>query len=145
MSATQFYIIDPFYTRWQALGGAYFAGPATSNQQTVTSSFKTTATLQTFDQSASDLGFPVGRRRGLTRGGRALVHDRDLDDCFLRVLADDLDVDVAAALLELDQRGVYRLIERSAAAYGGLHVPHSSIAELCSWLSWAARGRAEAD
>lgn len=52
LSATQFYIVDPFFTRWQALGGAYFAGPATSNQQTVTSSFMTTATLQTFDQSA---------------------------------------------------------------------------------------------
>ncbi|HEV8146328.1 MAG TPA: Ig-like domain-containing protein, partial [Bryobacteraceae bacterium] len=43
---------DPFYTRWIALGGVSGLGPANTVEATLTSSFATAATGQTFDQGA---------------------------------------------------------------------------------------------
>ncbi|HEV8145291.1 MAG TPA: hypothetical protein VGP79_02870, partial [Bryobacteraceae bacterium] len=43
---------DPFYTRWIALGGVSGLGPANTVEATLTRSFATAATGQTFDQGA---------------------------------------------------------------------------------------------
>jgi uncharacterized protein (TIGR03437 family) len=47
-----FYTRDPFYTQWLGAGGVSALGPATSNEQTVTSVSGAGATLQTFTQGA---------------------------------------------------------------------------------------------
>jgi len=77
---------------------------------------------QPFDQALRRLGLAVGRCLCHPKRGCALVHDRDFDDCLLRRFAEDLDVDVAPALLELDQRRVDGLVQSSAAAFSGFHV-----------------------
>src|SRR5947209_5787511 len=43
---------DPFYTKWQSMGGIASLGPATSAEQAITSASSIAATLQTFDQGA---------------------------------------------------------------------------------------------
>src|SRR5256885_892303 len=70
----------------------------------------------------SNGGFAVRGGRGGYRRAIALVDHADLDSRFLGCLAKNLDVDVAAALLELDQRRVDGLIEGSAAAFSSFHV-----------------------
>src|SRR2546430_1180619 len=75
-----------------------------------------------FDQPLRRLGFAVGRCLCHPKRGCALVHDRDFDDRLLRRFAEDLDVDVAPALLGLDQRRVDGLVQSSAAAFSGFHV-----------------------
>lgn len=60
---------DPFYTKWQALGGIVAAGPATSPETAITSASGITATLQTFDQGAVfniTSGTLAGRLVGIT-------------------------------------------------------------------------------
>ncbi|MGI8744243.1 MAG: hypothetical protein ACR2NN_17045 [Bryobacteraceae bacterium] len=47
-----FAVRDPFYTKWQSLGGIGGAGPATSAETAITSATGIAATLQTFDQAA---------------------------------------------------------------------------------------------
>ena len=47
-----FAVRDPFYTKWQGLGGIAAAGPATSAEQAITAASGIAATLQTFDQGA---------------------------------------------------------------------------------------------
>ena len=77
---------------------------------------------QTFDQTTRRFGLAVGggrRRRGCAG---VLLQDGDLDDRLLRRLAKDLDVDVAAALLELDQRRVDRLVEGAAPPFCRFHL-----------------------
>ncbi|MBV8905332.1 MAG: hypothetical protein JOZ22_17020, partial [Acidobacteriia bacterium] len=43
---------DPFYTKWISFNGVFSFGPATSDETMVTSSFGTTATLQTYAAGA---------------------------------------------------------------------------------------------
>jgi uncharacterized protein (TIGR03437 family) len=43
---------DPFYTKWNTLGGVSMLGPATSAEATSTSTYGSTATYQTYDQGA---------------------------------------------------------------------------------------------
>src|SRR5438477_5702759 len=77
---------------------------------------------QSFDQVLGQLSLAVGRRGRDAHRRRCLVHHGDLDHRLLRRLDEDLHVHVAAALLQLDQRGVDRLVQCSAAAFSGLHV-----------------------
>ena len=51
-NGVNFAVRDPFYTKWQALGGIAAAGPATSAEQAITAASGIVATLQTFDQGA---------------------------------------------------------------------------------------------
>src|SRR6266550_619502 len=77
---------------------------------------------QTFDQDTRRFGLAVGcgrRRRGC---GAALLQDAALADRLLLRLAADLDVDVAAALLEFDQRRVNGLVEGAAPPFCRFHV-----------------------
>lgn len=50
--SANFNTVNPFYTKWQGLGGLQAAGPATSNATAITSPSGIAATLQTFDQAA---------------------------------------------------------------------------------------------
>src|SRR5256885_4413623 len=61
---------------------------------------------KTFDQTPGRLGLAVGGDRCNHRLGGCLVDHGDLHDRLLRGLAEDLHIDVAPALLELDQRRV---------------------------------------
>src|SRR5438034_281414 len=72
---------------------------------------------QAFDEPASDLRLAVDRCGRHAHARRVLVDDGDLDDGLFGRLAEDLDVDVATALLELDQRRVDGLIESAAPTY----------------------------
>ncbi len=47
-----FAIRDPYYSKWRTLGGVTGLGPAISAETQVTSTFKSAATLQTYDQGA---------------------------------------------------------------------------------------------
>ncbi|MBI4876735.1 MAG: Ig-like domain-containing protein [Acidobacteria bacterium] len=49
---TNFYTRDPYYSAWLTAGGVSGLGPATSNEQSVTSVAGTRATLQAFTQGA---------------------------------------------------------------------------------------------
>ncbi|MDQ2950402.1 MAG: hypothetical protein M3Y27_31425, partial [Acidobacteriota bacterium] len=50
--SVNFAVRDPFYTKWQTLGGIAAAGPATGAEQAITAASGIVATLQTFDQGA---------------------------------------------------------------------------------------------
>src|SRR4029077_15824674 len=58
---------------------------------------------------------------GRTGRKSRFVDYRDLDHGFILGLADDLDVDVPAALFQLDQRRVDRLIDRAAPPFSRAH------------------------
>jgi uncharacterized protein (TIGR03437 family) len=45
-------LADPFYTKWQSIGGIFSAGPATAASVAITSPSGSAATVQTFDQAA---------------------------------------------------------------------------------------------
>jgi len=51
-TAQNFGIRDPFYTKWNSLGGVSRLGPANSAETSVTSQYKSVATFQTYDQGA---------------------------------------------------------------------------------------------
>jgi uncharacterized protein (TIGR03437 family) len=51
-TGTNFATRDPFYTKWNTLGGIASLGPVVSAEQAVTSPAGTKATLQTFDRGA---------------------------------------------------------------------------------------------
>jgi uncharacterized protein (TIGR03437 family) len=51
-TAQNFGIRDPFYTKWNNLGGVSRLGPANSAETSVTSQFKSAATFQTYDKGA---------------------------------------------------------------------------------------------
>lgn len=50
--STNFATRNPFYTKWQGLGGISSLGPAASAEQAITSNAGTAATVQIFDQGA---------------------------------------------------------------------------------------------
>ena len=51
-TAQNFGIRDPFYTKWNNLGGISRQGPANSAETSVTSQYKSVATFQTYDKGA---------------------------------------------------------------------------------------------
>jgi len=65
---------DPFYTRWMALGGILAMGPASSAEQSVTSSTGTTATLQTYVKGAV-YSITSGTLNGRVLGIRQPIYD----------------------------------------------------------------------
>ena len=82
---------------------------------------------QLADQLPTMLGDRIerARHRRPRSDSRRLVgiDHRHLNDGLLRRLAEDLHIDVATALAELDQGRVDRLVEGSAAPFGGPQLP----------------------
>src|SRR5262249_8289824 len=52
LSGTNFATRDPFFTKWNGLGGIAGLGPAETAEQMITSPSATAATLQAFDKGA---------------------------------------------------------------------------------------------
>src|SRR6266849_630580 len=63
LGGTNFATRDPYYTKWQSLGGISSVGPAIGAEQSITSSAGATATVQIFDQ-----GMVVNTTSGLLSG-----------------------------------------------------------------------------
>ena len=72
---------------------------------------------QPFEQGTHRLRLAIGGRGRLGRGGCSCVDHTDLDHRLLGRFAHDPDVYVAPRLAKLDQGGIDRLVESSAAAF----------------------------